>query len=95
MNASANAVKKIKSLSVLRDGSRPNLDEREWSVLATTRSGCGAKCVAAGVPCRGCYGLPSNIRDQGAKMASALASVIDSIDEAEVERILDTVADPL
>ena len=60
-----------------------------------TRSGCGAKCVAAGVPCRGCYGLPSNIRDQGAKMASALASVIDSLDEAEVERILDTVADPL
>jgi len=60
-----------------------------------TRSGCGAKCVAAGVPCRGCYGLPSNIRDQGAKMASALASVIDSIDEAEVEKILDTVADPL
>jgi F420-non-reducing hydrogenase small subunit len=60
-----------------------------------TRSGCGAKCVAAGVPCRGCYGLPSNIRDQGASMASALASVIDSIDEAEVEKILDTVADPL
>lgn len=60
-----------------------------------TRSGCGAKCVAAGVPCRGCYGLPSNIRDQGASMASALASVIDSLDEAEVERILDTVADPL
>jgi len=60
-----------------------------------TRGGCGAKCVAAGVPCRGCYGLPSNIRDQGASMASALASVIDSIDEAEVEWILDTVADPL
>ncbi len=60
-----------------------------------TRSGCGAKCVAAGVPCRGCYGLPSNVRDQGAKMASALASVIDSIDEKEVEQILDTVADPL
>jgi F420-non-reducing hydrogenase small subunit len=60
-----------------------------------TRGGCGAKCVQAGVPCRGCYGLPSNIRDQGASMASALASVIDSIDEAEVEKILDTVADPL
>jgi F420-non-reducing hydrogenase small subunit len=60
-----------------------------------TRGGCGAKCVQAGVPCRGCYGLPSNIRDQGASMASALASVIDSIDEAEVEQILDTVADPL
>ena len=24
-----------------------------------TRGGCGAKCVQAGVPCRGCYGLPA------------------------------------
>jgi len=60
-----------------------------------TRSGCGAKCVKAGVPCRGCYGLPVNVRDQGAKMASALASVIDSTDPVEVEAIIDTIADPV
>lgn len=60
-----------------------------------TRSGCGAKCVAVGVPCRGCYGLPTNVRDQGAKMASALASVIDSTDADEIERIIDTIADPV
>ena len=60
-----------------------------------TRSGCGAKCVKAGVPCRGCYGLPVNVRDQGAKMASALASVIDSTDPAEVETIIATIADPI
>lgn len=60
-----------------------------------TRSGCGAKCVKAGVPCRGCYGLPANIRDQGAKMASALASVIDSTDPEEVEAIIATIADPV
>ena len=60
-----------------------------------TRSGCGAKCVNAGVPCRGCYGLPSNIRDQGAKMASALASVIDSTDPEEIDRIIATIPDPV
>ena len=59
-----------------------------------TRSGCSAKCVSAGVPCRGCYGKPVNIRDQGAKMASAIASVIDSADPAEIERIVATISDP-
>lgn len=59
-----------------------------------TRGGCGAKCVNAGIPCRGCYGLPSNVKDQGAKMASALASVIDSRDPDEIQRIIDTIPDP-
>jgi F420-non-reducing hydrogenase small subunit len=60
-----------------------------------TRGGCGAKCVSAGVPCRGCYGLPANVRDQGSKMISALASVIDSTDPEEIERIIATIPDPL
>jgi F420-non-reducing hydrogenase small subunit len=60
-----------------------------------TRAGCGAKCVKAGVPCRGCYGIPANIRDQGAKMASALASVIDSTDPNEVNAVIETIPDPV
>jgi len=60
-----------------------------------TRGGCGAKCVQAGVPCRGCYGIPMNVRDQGAKMVSAIASVIDSEEPKEIEKIIDTIADPL
>jgi F420-non-reducing hydrogenase small subunit len=58
-----------------------------------TRGGCGAKCPAAGVPCRGCYGLPAGVRDQGAKMASAIAGVIDSTDPQEIERIIDGIPD--
>lgn len=58
-----------------------------------TRSGCGAKCVSAGVPCRGCYGRPINIRDQGAKMISAIASVINSNDPQEVEQIIAGIPD--
>ena len=47
------------------------------------------------MPCRGCYGLPANINDQGAKMVSALASVIDSTDPEEIEQIINTIPDPL
>ncbi len=30
-----------------------------------TRGGCGAKCVQAGVPCRGCYGPPAGSARSG------------------------------
>ncbi len=76
----------------------PNLCLMEQGIVCmgpATRSGCGAKCVKAGVPCRGCYGMPANVRDQGAKMASAIASVIDSTDPKEVEGIIDTIPDPI
>ena len=58
-----------------------------------TRGGCGAKCVKAGVPCRGCYGPPTGVHDQGAKMASALGGVIDSTDPEEIERIIAGIPD--
>ncbi|SYZ73417.1 Methyl-viologen-reducing hydrogenase subunit G [Candidatus Zixiibacteriota bacterium] len=76
----------------------PNLCLLEQGIVCmgpATRAGCGAKCVNAGVPCRGCYGLPINIRDQGAKMASAIASVIDSTDPDEIEKIIATIPDPV
>lgn len=60
-----------------------------------TRSGCGVACVNAGVPCRGCYGPPPNVVDQGAKMLSAIASVIDSEDPEEVKKIIDQIEDPI
>jgi F420-non-reducing hydrogenase small subunit len=58
-----------------------------------TRGGCGAKCVKAGVPCRGCYGLPAGVFDQGAAMASSLAGVIDSTDPKEIEELVASVPD--
>ena len=92
-------IKKIKSfIRPFEKVTDPNLCLMEQGIICVgpaTRSGCGAKCVKAGVPCRGCYGLPTNVRDQGAKMASALASVIDSSDPEEIERIINTIPDPL
>jgi len=62
-----------------------------------TRSGCGegrALCVDANMPCRGCYGPAPGVVDQGAKMLSAIASVIDSNDPEEIARIIEGIPDP-
>jgi F420-non-reducing hydrogenase small subunit len=60
-----------------------------------TRGGCGnALCVQVNMPCRGCYGPPPGVEDQGAKMLAALASVIDSNDPEEIEQIVDEIVDP-
>ena len=60
-----------------------------------TRDGCGGLCLKANVPCRGCYGPPPNVTDQGAKMVSALSSVIDAVEPEDIEKILDQIADPI
>jgi F420-non-reducing hydrogenase small subunit len=51
--------------------------------------------VNVNMPCRGCYGPAEGVVDQGTKLISALASVIDSSDPDEVQRIVDTIDDPL
>ena len=63
-------------------------------VGAATRAGCGWRCIGSNMPCRGCYGPMPKVHDQGAKMLSAIAAVIDSNDPEEIERILDTMPDP-
>ena len=60
-----------------------------------TRSGCEAQCINANNACRGCYGPPSRVLDQGAKFLSALASTIDSDDEEEIKTLVDSIVDPL
>lgn len=42
-----------------------------------TRGGCGARCPAAGQPCRGCYGPLPGVTDQGARLLGALGEVLD------------------
>jgi F420-non-reducing hydrogenase small subunit len=58
-----------------------------------TRSGCGVRCPSSGIPCRGCYGPLPHVVDQGAKLLSAVVSVIDSKDPKEIEQIIDGLPD--
>ena len=46
------------------------------------------------MPCRGCYGPPPGVFDQGAKIVSALGSIIDSEDPDEVDRIMEQIPCP-
>ncbi len=61
-----------------------------------TRAGCGALCPQVNSPCIGCYGPNDGVQDYGARLMSALASVIDSQDPAEIERIIqEGIPDPV
>jgi len=46
------------------------------------------------MPCRGCFGPPPGIIDQGAKMLSALASIYEANDEEGIAKMLAEVVDP-
>ena len=59
-----------------------------------TRNGCGALCPAVGAACIGCYGPAEGVLDYGARLMTAVASVIDSDDPDEIEEILDGLVDP-
>jgi len=59
-----------------------------------TRGGCGALCPQANMPCTGCYGPVEGVVDQGAHFLSALASIIDSNDPEEIQKIIDDIPDP-
>ncbi|NIM92703.1 MAG: oxidoreductase [Anaerolineales bacterium] len=61
-----------------------------------TRAGCGALCPTVGSPCIGCYGPNAGVEDFGARMITALASVIDSEDPEEIDRIISKgIPDPI
>ncbi len=60
-----------------------------------TRSGCGALCPSVGAACIGCYGPAEGVIDYGARLMTAVASVIDSNDPDEIEDILDGIVDPV
>jgi F420-non-reducing hydrogenase small subunit len=60
-----------------------------------TRSGCEALCPQGNMPCTGCFGPTSRVRDYGAKALSAISSIIDSNDPEEIEKIVQTVPDPV
>jgi F420-non-reducing hydrogenase small subunit len=60
-----------------------------------TRSGCGERCINGNMPCRGCFGPTGGVVDQGAKILSAIASIVDCSDENEIVDAIDAVPDPL
>lgn len=76
------------------------LDQGIICMGPATRSGCGHQCINGNIPCTGCFGKTPEITDQGAKMISALTSVLAvenevDLDEKKVEELISKIVDPV
>jgi len=58
-----------------------------------TRAGCGRPCIEGHMPCRGCYGPPDDVVDQGAKLISVLGALIDTDDPDKIETTMNSLVD--
>jgi F420-non-reducing hydrogenase small subunit len=79
---------------IVPDGRHCLLEQGLICLGPATRSGCGAQCMQAAMPCRGCYGPAGDAEDQGAKMISVLGSILEPENEEELNRAIDRIADP-
>jgi len=75
------------------DGETCLLEQGILCMGPATRAGCGTRCLEANSPCRGCYGPTSEAKDPGAKMMSAIATMIDSNDPEEIDKIIKQIVD--
>jgi F420-non-reducing hydrogenase small subunit len=60
-----------------------------------TRAGCGALCTKGNMPCTGCFGPTSRVRDQGAKILSSICANLAPKEEDQIEKVLDGIPDPV
>ena len=80
---------------IIPDPVRCLLDQGIVCAGPATRGGCGALCPTVDMPCRGCYGPPPHVIDQGAALLSAISSVVDANTEEEAARIVGEIVDPV
>ncbi len=75
------------------------LDQGIICMGPATRSGCGAGCPEVNVPCKGCFGPPAKVDDQGTEMLNSLASILQVGEEGkgleEERNILSGLRDPI
>ena len=60
-----------------------------------TRGSCGARCIQGNMPCTGCFGPTSRVRDFGAKAMSALTSLMEAREDKAILEALESVPDPI
>ncbi len=79
---------------IIPDPQQCLLDQGLFCAGIATRAGCGALCPQVNMGCRGCYGPNEGVVDGGARLISAIGSVLDAETPEEIDAILDTLPDP-
>ncbi|MEN6478736.1 MAG: oxidoreductase [Anaerolineales bacterium] len=85
----------VRPHEIIPDPDRCLLEQGLICAGPATHAGCGALCVKANMPCRGCYGPPDDVDDQGAALLGAIVAAMDGQSDAETRRVLGTIVDPL
>lgn len=80
---------------IIPDPERCLLEQGIICAGPATHAGCGALCVKAGMPCRGCYGPPDGVLDQGAALLEAIVASFEGESDAEIRNVLSTIVDPV
>jgi F420-non-reducing hydrogenase small subunit len=80
---------------IIPDPERCFLEQGLVCAGPATHAGCGALCIGANMPCRGCYGAPDGVADQGAALLDAVVSSMAGQSDAEIHRVLETIVDPV
>lgn len=89
------AITEIKRPSeILMDPEKCFLAQGVICMGPATRTGCEERCISANMPCRGCFGPTDQVYDQGAKFLAAFASILETDDEDEIQKLVDTIVDP-
>jgi len=60
-----------------------------------TRGGCESLCINGNMPCTGCFGPTSRVKDHGAKALSFISSSISANDQDQIDQILSGIPDPV
>jgi len=87
--------KLVRTFQIIPDPEKCLLEQGIICMGPATRGGCSSICLDANQPCRGCYGPLPNVIDQGGKMLSALSSIFDAESEEDIQKLADSVPDPI
>ena len=80
---------------IIPDPDRCLLEQGLVCAGPATHAGCGALCIKANMPCRGCYGAPDGVVDQGAALLDAIVASFKGESDAQIRAVLDTIVDPV
>jgi F420-non-reducing hydrogenase small subunit len=97
--AGGRLAKIVRPHEAVADPDRCFLDQGMLCLGLATRGGCGATCIAANMPCRGCFGPTADMLDPGAEALSAIGSIAgppteNFVQAHEMKKAIRAIRDP-